>query len=1506
MSDTDSPNSQPEGASKIGTQPEDPTPLTGNRHSHRDRLKRWTHLTAFRKLLEHGANSLGPLKATVTDVADCIGIVDDVLSGKKEYEILKDELEKTFEMLTQHYGADAPPTITACVETLCKDINKELQQVKDKLRRGRADRFREASNDLNNVLRCYNRVRDLLQRVSTNADVSTWRIVNAITTNNFLKDLKPAMSACYNSSQAFKLKRGPCTKGTRIDVLSRIVRWISAPDSEPVYWMNGMAGTGKTTIAYTLCEELDADGWLAASFFCSRLLPECRDVDLIIPSIAYQLARSSRPFQSVLSRILEKDPDAHTRLSHLQFDDLIVRPLSEVKHTLPQNLIVVIDALDECEDKESTSRILSVLLAKSRGLPVRFVIGSRPEPEIWSQMSKQNNQAKSRVALHDLDKQMVQNDIEAYLRDSLMPMETTETDIAKLVERAGILFIYAATVVRYISYNNFQNSSTRLANILSTSGIGKRHEEIDELYTMILRDSLDNPKLEDVEKEEIRQALHTVICAKEPLTVHTLSGLLGVDDPSRVYAALRPLWSVLYVSGTSQLITTLHTSFPDYMLDPSRSRQYHCDPLAQNQVLTLRCFACFRSNRPQFNICGLKSSFVLDDQVMGLEERVKRAITAKLFYSARYWAGHLHSAIRSPSLVQELEEFLSSQLLLWMEVMVLKKCADNMPVVIRLAEEWATVNGCSKYLKATIHDARRFTIVFTSSSMSKSTPHIYISMLSFWPKTLPIAKFYGKRTRRMIKVKGPAISQQQQRLLAIWHFNCMSWCTSFSPDGLQIAIGQFSEVWLLSASTGQKLLPPFKGHSGLIRSLQFSPNGARIVSGSDDKTICVWDTQSGEMVLGPLRSHTDFLSSVTFSPDGFYIASGSKDKTICTWNAYTGQRILGPLIGDDGEVKAVKYSPNGRYIVSLSASVLHVVLWDCKDGQILKRLHGRQYDYGGFHWVDISPDSTRIAAGSSSYIYVWDIESGEVVLDWLLHLSSYAPDPFPADGSWLVVSYNNMMVCVWDAQSGNLVAGPLEVHAHSTESISFSPDHSYIISTSYDNTLRLWSTRSTQATSGPLLGHTSSIKSINVSPDGTRVVSVSSTSEVYIWNAESGELVVDIPEKRLRRWKWPLNWMADTSVQSAIFTTDGSYVIVNTDQGPSIINAKTGALYSQFAIIGIVQLKVGSFDAFNTFTSQVIPITLIGVYFFHHAVFRMTEIPIHWPCISWAEPSPDGAWVISGSTDGTIQVNDVHTNNLTLSFSPPTADEDNRTLSFVSFSSDGRRIFSKSGDRKLQMHCANSGTLLVDLNDDEWNDAIGFSPDGARVLIKNRSRTITLLDLATREGLELNGNCLEGGRPSHLLCYYMQCLFAFTADGSYIAFAMSDHSLCIWSARNGELLLGPIKGHTTSVLSIAFSPDGEFMVSGGDDGIMCITDVRSATLAPRPLDSSLPAVEWEMNEDGWIVDDQSRLLACIPSELRHALMRPRTKRMISRTGWLQLDFTDACIGESWAECYRAE
>lgn len=442
-----------------------------------------------------------------------------------------------------------------------------------------------------------------------------------------------------------------------------------------------MAGTGKTTIAYSLCEQLHEGLRLAASFFCSRQLPSCRNVKHIIPTIAYQLARFSAPFRHALSSVLEQNPDADTLKVSAQFQKLIVEPLRLVQRATHTDLVVVIDALDECDSRDGAEEILKALLLYAPELPIKFFVTSRPESKILDRMQYEESRGVPvKLDLHNLEHSVVREDIKTYLKAKLNPMTLlSSTDLEKLVDQSGVLFIYAATVVRYIEVDNFSRSTKRLAQILAASSSSHTRGSIDvgSLYDDILKAALNDETLEPSEREEMRDVLNTVICAQEPMTVSVIAGLLDIEITS-VKAALRPLSSVLHLSSeTNGTVTTFHKSFPDYVLDGGRSKAFFCDAQAQNTLLAKQCFNLIGIRSLPFNICNLESPYVFDKDVPDIDEKVRTTISDEMFYACQYWGAHLMLPIPSLSLLDTFRDFLSLRFLLWMEVMNLKKCIST-------------------------------------------------------------------------------------------------------------------------------------------------------------------------------------------------------------------------------------------------------------------------------------------------------------------------------------------------------------------------------------------------------------------------------------------------------------------------------------------------------------------------------------------------------------------------------------------------------------------------------------------------------------------------------------------------------------------------------------------------------------------------------------------------------------------------------------------------------------
>ncbi|CAE6351103.1 unnamed protein product [Rhizoctonia solani] len=1423
-----------------------------------DRFGGWPQLHVLHQLIEdNGKHKDVFIRSRWTgEFIRCLGIFESQARLKKhqEYKILQEKFESLFEDLQPFYSQVLPPEWTSAMQGLYLSIEHELLYLQEWRSRDRVGAYSTVEQGEDVVMACYSLIYQRCAKIILS--LLTWQIaimdgvIDTIDdTFNLMSHLLEHVSVDHLShyelghKDSFKLR--PCASGTRTGVLSGINDWIKDPSSGSMYWINGMAGTGKTTIAYSLCKQLNEQHKLAASHFCSRS-PWYQDSRLIIPSIAYQLARFSWPFRSALSssKLLSlQDPgwlhDSHS--PDLLFMSLISQPLLEIESTLPGLLVVVIDGIDMCTDKEFSRQLLEVLLARTSSLPLKIVISSRPEPQVRGPMNNRNE----RVVLHELDKFTVRADIETYFRSSLLlntswqrmggEVVRVADDIPALARQSGGLFMWAATLHQEISARGISQVP------LYTGALYP--ETIRSMYTHILQAALDEPSLDERDSEDMRRVLYLTARNKKPLEIHRISKLLKFDHTDRVWALLQPLWSVLHVSEDRGTVKILHSSFRKYILDPLHSGQYCCDPSVYGHRIALRCFQYFQLMQPWFNICRLESSYMPDSKVAKLDELVQALMPINLFHAARHWAVHLGHVPVSPDLLRGLEQFLSLHLLLWMEVMTLKGHAHEIPEAIRLVKGWGEQDSaCSEDLRALMHDAWRFTMTFSRGVVSTSTPHIYISMLLFWPNRSTIAKHYAGRMQKVIQAEGTALDRQQDTLLATWHFTDVTRSPVVSPDGAQIAIGVGNDVLVLSALTGRLALRPLKGHKDGVLNVRFSPDGTRIVSSSIDCTIRVWRIRDGVTIVGPIHGHAGIVNSVAFSLDGMYITSGSQDGTLFIWDALTGARTLGPLTGYDA-ISEVLYAPDGRWVVTCTRN--GVVARSSKDGRVLQVFLPQSND-APLCSMDISPDSSYIACGSIKHIiYIWDIESGQLILGPLspagpaYDLEPFVSVSFSPDGSHLVSSSLGRDLYLWDTQTGDSIHGPLEGHTGGITGVNFSPDGTYIVSGSHDKTIRLWSVQNTLPTLKPVPGHANPITSVGFSPDGARIVSGSIDRTVCVWDCQDGDILFS-----------PLAGGHKSRARNA-YSPMGSHILSDTPGGLVLLDSRTG------------HIAVGPIQVVHTIQSALL--------------------------------STDGTCIILGSTRNIVQVLSANTGETVLEFFPPFTNQSKWVhMTSITSSPDSSRIAVGSRHYSFSIHDAHNGKLLYGPFDGHTNDssALAFSPDGTRIASGSFSR-VQVQDAQSGEIVlgPLNGH--TGWVTS----------VDYSPNGAYIVSGARDNSICVWDAQTGEPVLGPVKWHTGPVRCVKFSPDGTRVVSGSDDKTIRVTNIR------RDLDflsnSSTPTgTDWGLNEDGWVKDEEERLLVWVPPELRTVLMWPRTELLISTRGWLRLNFANACIGESWMECYK--
>ncbi|KAF9641927.1 hypothetical protein BDM02DRAFT_3067365, partial [Thelephora ganbajun] len=552
-----------------------------------------------------------------------------------------------------------------------------------------------------------------------------------------------------------------CLKGTRTAVLDQIELWTRDFDKPPVYWLNGLAGTGKSTIAQTIAERIFADGQLGASFFCSRDFEDRRNLHFIFPTIAVQLARKYTEFRSIFVPLVRSDPAVVDESLYNQMKKLIVKPLKKSSIST----VIVIDALDECKDEEPASAILTVLGQFVSEIPkVKFFLTGRPEPRIRRGFGLPLlAEATDVFVLHEVESSRVDSDIQLFFRYSFLEIAgrrgglddwPTKEQLNVLCERAAGLFVYAVATVKFINRRN-GNPKKQLDRLLllpkSTVYEGmtkfKPKTTLDSLYTSILREAFDDDYPEDDPK--IRSVLGAVILAVNPLSPSTIGTLLDYDTED-ILPLLLSIHSLLTLQeDINQPVRPFHKSFPDFIADPARcvNQRFHISPPNHHTELLVGCLSLMNQTLEK-NMCKLPDA-VTNSQVPDLRERTERYITPALRYACRSWHKHIvdeHTAY-TPMITSAFHRFLENKFLFWLEVLSVlgatREAVDALDLVTKRLEAPPTVELAN--------DCFRFATGFFEV-IDESAAHIYHSALPVSPQTSMVRKLYERHANPLTRI----------------------------------------------------------------------------------------------------------------------------------------------------------------------------------------------------------------------------------------------------------------------------------------------------------------------------------------------------------------------------------------------------------------------------------------------------------------------------------------------------------------------------------------------------------------------------------------------------------------------------------------------------------------------------------------------------------------------------------------------------------------------------------
>lgn len=500
-----------------------------------------------------------------------------------------------------------------------------------------------------------------------------------------------------------------CHPDTRVEVIRKISQWARDPQSEPVYWLNGMAGTGKSTISRTLAHSFSNAKNLGATFFFKRGEGDRAGTGKLFTTVAGSLLQQLPEMASNVRAILEKNPNIVHSAMRVQFEKLILEPISEIKSqaSAPHTRLVIIDALDECEREEDIKVLINLLSSskKPQHLQLKFFLTSRPELPIRLGFQAVHGTFQNFI-LHEVGESVIKQDIAAYLRHELgiireqfnrnaredqllSAIWPRSSDFEILVQMPVPLFIFAATIRRFIADGRVATPAEQLEDILRYQ-TKSQESQLDATYLPILHQMVAG--LNRRSRERVIERFHLVVGSTvtlaDPLSTSALAGLLQLPL-STVSGALETLHSVLSIPHSAQKpVQLLHLSFRDFLVDPERREDaFWVDEKQTHRQLANHCLHVLRSSL-RHNICNVSSDTAADSMS---KAEVSVHLPPEVRYACRFWVHHLSESSFDAFGMAAFYDFLSLHLLQWLEALCWMRRFPESEGMIETLQSFITV-----------------------------------------------------------------------------------------------------------------------------------------------------------------------------------------------------------------------------------------------------------------------------------------------------------------------------------------------------------------------------------------------------------------------------------------------------------------------------------------------------------------------------------------------------------------------------------------------------------------------------------------------------------------------------------------------------------------------------------------------------------------------------------------------------------------------------------------------
>ncbi|KAJ7622243.1 quinon protein alcohol dehydrogenase-like superfamily [Roridomyces roridus] len=1072
--------------------------------------------------------------------------------------------------------------------------------------------------------------------------------------------------------------RTTCLSGTRSDILDTIRHWASIPgaDSSSLYWLSGVAGSGKSTISTTVAETFRALERLGAFLFFDRNNQVQSHPNGVIRTLAYWLAQMNPHIAAAISSAIERDPAIVNAPIRTQFQSLLLEPLQSAESHIEGPILVLLDALDECGDPVSRASLLFVLATEVPRLPknFRFFITSREEKDITDQLQHISTRMQLDVSSTTPDiSRFITHEMELIRNregDDLPPTWPGTQNIQSLVELSGGLFIWASTATVFIAD---YDPEARLQTLLSHHFIPGSN--LDALYAVALRSP--GPWHSDAQfAADARAVLACVVLGKVPMSDETMDAMLfpGRRSAARVLKHLRCVVHDVTRSG---------------------GERWAIDVQTQHTALALGCLQVLNCEL-KFNICNLEDSHLLNTEVADLADRIGRWISPQLQYSSCFWSHHVEQAPFGDVLLNKLRILLNDNFLHWLEVLSLLGQVSRASEALRAAAQYT--KGHTQYLEAFIADAIKFETTF-APVIRQSAPHIYLSALAFTPHQSIIATCFADHFPHKLTYSG-LLGANWPTLQKVFHGHTdrvSSIC--FSSDGVRIASGCLGgKILVWDTRTGERVFE-ISGMSRIL-ALKFTAGDSRIVSASGagiaiwnvitgqpllkvpsedintmDVSVDLLDARTGESVA-IWRAHQDSIECIHFCPASACLASASRDSTASIWDWETGVRVVGPLEHPD-TVHWIQFSPDASTVVTSCRD--HVYIWNANTGEKISTRDSRSYhlifspdgarlaggtfegnieiwdtatgqDIGGqreghTHGVTslcFSPDGARLASAATTSIHIWDAQGDPV--ETVMNQTSIS-DGTPTcldlsrDGTRLAYGTSEGKLIILDMATGVLLlAGPGFGRRVYVESVHFSLNGDLVAAVHALKVCIVYNAQTLAEVA--ILEHFDSVRTMQFSEDATQITTVTCNGKIYLWALHNTDTVPPEPIMiDLQDYDRKV-----ISLSHGPFSCSGAFVAsAHSDRKLCIWDSKTGELITEIDIdiragIPLDLMIIGldfSPDATRIAVGEILG-SRVGIWDIRTGDL-VAQTDVH-PKISALQFSPDGLYLAVGTVEGKVFV----------------------------------------------------------------------------------------------------------------------------------------------------------------------------------------------------------------------------------------------------------------------------